>query len=69
MKKVPDSKLAENNVVAMDIDKSNSGYLLFIKQHIDKSRFADVYRLGLVFCYLLKSKLELCNVYSRLIVT
>jgi diadenosine tetraphosphate (Ap4A) HIT family hydrolase len=33
MEKVPDIILAENNVVAaMDIDKSNSGYLLFIKQ-------------------------------------
>jgi hypothetical protein len=33
MEKVPDIIMAENNVVvAMDIDKSNSGYLLFIKQ-------------------------------------
>jgi hypothetical protein len=32
MKRVPDIILAENNVVAIDIDKSNSGYLLFIKQ-------------------------------------
>jgi hypothetical protein len=29
MKKVPNNMLAENNIVAaMDIDKSNSGYLL-----------------------------------------
>jgi hypothetical protein len=33
MKKVPDIMLAENIVVtAMDIDKSNRRYLLFIKQ-------------------------------------
>jgi hypothetical protein len=30
--KIPDIILAENNVVAIDIDKSNSGYLLLIKQ-------------------------------------
>jgi hypothetical protein len=32
MKRVPDIITAENNVVAIDIDKSNSGYLFFIKQ-------------------------------------
>lgn len=42
MKKVPNNMLAENNIVAaMDIDKSNSGYLLFIKQQ----KFTDYKRV------------------------
>lgn len=50
MKKVPNNMLAENNIVAaMDIDKSNSGYLLFIKQQ----KFTDYKRVVKIPSYLL----------------